>query len=141
MRLDLLLERLGAVRNGGNGWMATCPAHRDRSPSLSLRESNGRLLLHCFAGCSIEAICEALEIRLSDLFNESRPSHDILPRIVREAQKEIVSLRGKLLPRDRERPVTVIKTNVRYLDFGIARAPALAVEGEFVQIVLDEEAE
>jgi len=41
--------------------------------------------------------------------------------------------------RDRERGVAVIKTNERNLDFAIARALALAVEGEIVQIALERE--
>ena len=40
-----------------------CPAHDDKSPSLSVKQDGGRLLLHCFAGCEYEAIVEALEQR------------------------------------------------------------------------------
>lgn len=48
---------------------ARCPAHDDRSPSLSLRDGeDGRLLVHCFAGCSYEAVHEAL--RRLGLFEE-----------------------------------------------------------------------
>jgi CHC2 zinc finger len=47
-------------RRSGAGWMARCPAHRDRSPSLSIRESDGRLLIHCFAGCTQEDVIVAL---------------------------------------------------------------------------------
>ncbi|MER3481310.1 MAG: hypothetical protein C4327_12775, partial [Meiothermus sp.] len=37
-----------------------CPAHDDRHPSLSLTERNGRLLLHCHAGCTQQAVIAAL---------------------------------------------------------------------------------
>jgi putative DNA primase/helicase len=41
--------------------MALCPAHDDHNPSLSIKEtSEGKVLLHCFAGCSFEAILGAL---------------------------------------------------------------------------------
>ena len=40
---------------------ACCPAHGDRSPSLSIGDGeNGQLLLHCFTGCSYDAVREAL---------------------------------------------------------------------------------
>ncbi|MFA0746759.1 MAG: DNA primase, partial [Armatimonadota bacterium] len=49
-------------------WKAHCPAHDDAKPSLSVTESDGRILLHCFAGCSVDAICAALGISVADLF-------------------------------------------------------------------------
>lgn len=50
---DLLIPQLDAVRRTGDGrWIARCPAHYDRHPSLSVRETaDGTLLLHCWAGC------------------------------------------------------------------------------------------
>ena len=55
-----LVERLGGrwVPDGGS---CRCPAHDDRSPSLSVRPGRTRLLLHCFAGCEASAILRALE--------------------------------------------------------------------------------
>jgi putative DNA primase/helicase len=63
-----VLDRLTAVRKSGRGWTAQCPAHEDKQPSLSITETDGKILLHCFAGCTPENICTALDIRLSDLF-------------------------------------------------------------------------
>ena len=55
--IDALLAQLSGVRKSGSGWTARCPAHEDRNPSLSLRlADSGRLLLHCFAGCSFDEI-------------------------------------------------------------------------------------
>ncbi len=56
-----------------SGWgtvkMATCPVHDDSKPSMSVTESDdGKALLYCHAGCSIEAIVEALGLTMSDLF-------------------------------------------------------------------------
>ena len=66
-----LAHRLDAKRNG-KGWVANCPAHEDRNASLCIDEGNdGRTLLHCHAGCAVDAICEALSIRTADLFPES----------------------------------------------------------------------
>lgn len=55
----LLVERLGG-RWTGNGGLCRCPAHEDRTPSLSVRPGRTRLLLHCFAGCDAGRILAAL---------------------------------------------------------------------------------
>jgi hypothetical protein len=43
--------------------MARCPAHEDGSPSLSLTERDGRVLVHCHAGCEQTAVIDALRAR------------------------------------------------------------------------------
>ena len=62
------------VRQTGAGrWIARCPAHNDKGPSLPIRElEDGRVLLHCFAGCSAESVLDAIGMTFSDLFS-SRP--------------------------------------------------------------------
>ena len=66
--LGAVLGRLGGVkRTGPNSWMARCPAHDDRNPSLSVAVREGKLLLHCFAGCAPEAVLEALGLTWRDL--------------------------------------------------------------------------
>lgn len=55
-----LVERLGG-RWTPNGGLCRCPAHDDRTPSLSVRPGRTRLLLHCFAGCAAADILRALE--------------------------------------------------------------------------------
>jgi putative DNA primase/helicase len=69
--LDSVLARLKGVRRNGNGWQALCPAHEDRNPSLSVHERDGRILLHCHAGCTPEAVCTALGIELRELFTDA----------------------------------------------------------------------
>jgi putative DNA primase/helicase len=54
-----LVERLGG-RWTPSGGMCRCPAHVDRTPSLSVRPGRTRLLLHCFAGCSASDVLGAL---------------------------------------------------------------------------------
>ena len=54
-----LVERLGG-RWTGSGGVCRCPAHDDRSPSLSVRVGRTSLLLHCFAGCEPVDILRAL---------------------------------------------------------------------------------
>ena len=48
------------ARKCGSGWVDLCPAHYDRSPSLSINiAADGKLLLHCFVGCTFESIVAA----------------------------------------------------------------------------------
>jgi hypothetical protein len=72
--IDEFLSRLDRVRTRAGGWVARCPAHEDRNPSLSVRETDGRVLVHCFAGCTVGAIVEALGLGLQDLFADTRPT-------------------------------------------------------------------
>jgi hypothetical protein len=81
-----LAERVQARRSGG-GWVARCPAHHDRYPSLSIAERDGKILLCCHAGCTAEAICDALGIRVSDLFGEPRTARKPETQIVRDTRK------------------------------------------------------
>lgn len=68
---DRLLERLDHVRKSGKGWTARCPAHPDKSSSLSVAEGrDGRVLVRCFAGCETLAVVHAVGLELKDLFSE-----------------------------------------------------------------------
>jgi hypothetical protein len=70
MSAATLLTRLNNVRQTApDRWLARCPAHEDRSPSLSVRELNdGRVLLHDFGGCETADVLAALGLTVSDLF-------------------------------------------------------------------------
>ena len=70
MAVENLITRLEGVRNTGAGrWIARCPTHDDKSPSLSIREiDDGRVLIHCFAECDVSQIVSAVGLELSDLF-------------------------------------------------------------------------
>ena len=65
-----VLGLLPDARPTGEGkWEGRCPAHDDAKASLSIaRGDDGRALLHCFAGCTPEAVCKALGLQLADLF-------------------------------------------------------------------------
>ena len=98
--IDDLLCRLDKVRKTGPGrWIACCPAHDDKSPSLSIRElEDGRVLLHCHCGCSPADVLAAVGLEFADLFppdsraighaNPERrpfPAADVLRALNREA--------------------------------------------------------
>lgn len=92
-----LLE--GARQTGPGRWVAKCPAHDDRRPSLSLREGNdGRLLVHCWAGCHAAEIVAAVGLTLADLFErpithhapaERRPWRDAGLEVLRALADEV----------------------------------------------------
>lgn len=56
-----IVEHQGGRWTQGRGGMCLCPAHKDGTPSLSVRLGRKRLLLHCFAGCEAAAILAALK--------------------------------------------------------------------------------
>ncbi len=72
MSAEILLRRLDKVRQTGPGrWVACCPAHEDKHPSLAVGErDDGRTLLKCFAGCTVHEVVQAVGLSLSDLFPE-----------------------------------------------------------------------
>lgn len=65
-----LLERLDRVKPTAPGrWLARCPAHKDKSPSLSIREKeDGTVLIYCFAGCGAVDILNTLGLKWDALF-------------------------------------------------------------------------
>lgn len=65
------------ARRSGSCWMAKCPAHDDNNPSLSIREVDGKVLLHCHAGCKQSDVIDALKAR-----GLWQPEHTENPRIV-----------------------------------------------------------
>lgn len=77
MTAEIILDRLEGIRQAGDGrWMAKCPAHEDRSPSLSIREtSDGTVLIRCFAGCGAADVVAAVGLALADLFPEKLTDH------------------------------------------------------------------
>ena len=69
MSIETLLSKLDKVKpNGQNKFLALCPAHPDKSPSLAIKQAdNGKILIHCFAGCQVTDIVAAVGLELSDL--------------------------------------------------------------------------
>ena len=73
MDVNNLLSKLDKVKSTGNGkYLACCPAHPDKSPSLAIKKTDDeKLLLHCFSGCSVIDILAAIGLELSDLMPEN----------------------------------------------------------------------
>lgn len=75
--INRLLPRLDGVRQTGLcRYIARCPAHDDQRPSLSVRDlDDGRILIHCFAGCETSDVLDAVGLKFSDLFPEILGHH------------------------------------------------------------------
>ena len=72
MNIDTLISRLDGVKETGHGkYIARCPAHDDRSPSLAVKDGDGgRVILHCFAGCETEDVLNAIGLTFADVMPE-----------------------------------------------------------------------
>ena len=69
--IDPLLSRLERVQRTGQGWRADCPNDHKARGALSIAKSDdGRVLLHCFAGCSTRDVLGALGLTLADVMPE-----------------------------------------------------------------------
>ena len=104
--IDTLLSRVHKLKKTGDSkWLACCPAHDDKTPSLAIKLADDRILIHCFTGCDVSSIISALGLELSDLMPESkrhsRPDNkcpkfnkpELLDRIVEESAILIVAIR------------------------------------------------
>lgn len=70
--VELLLSKLPDAKRNGKGWQARCPGHDDRRPSLSIAEGDdGRALVNCHAGCTPQAIVEAVRLNLANLMPDT----------------------------------------------------------------------
>ncbi len=80
-----ILHRLTKVSSTREGqWVARCPSHEDKTPSLSVREnSDGAVLLRCFGGCTVHDVVAALGLDIADLFPPREPRHGAPKRLAR----------------------------------------------------------
>jgi hypothetical protein len=92
------LEALGRVpRRCGASWMAQCPAHEDRHPSLSLSEgSDGKALLKCHAGCDLASILAGLGLEQSALFEARETASRETRYPIRDAAGNLVATHVRL---------------------------------------------
>jgi hypothetical protein len=89
---------LNARRIGPGRWMAKCPGHPDRTPSLSIATGrDGRVLVRCWAGCDTKAVLNAAGLAWADLFAGSPPTPAKLDalRLLQDAKERSVYVEGK----------------------------------------------
>ena len=91
--LETIISKTKAKRQG-DGWQGCCPAHNDKTPSLSIHEgTDGRVLLKCHTGCGVENVVSALNLEMADLF----PEKETKPRYEIEQVYDYCDERGELL--------------------------------------------
>lgn len=90
MMIDEILSRLeGVRRTGPDKYVACCPAHEDNDPSLGITKvGQGRILLHCFAGCDPVSVLAAIGLSMSDLFEDGPIADNIAGIFPSLAQKK-----------------------------------------------------
>ena len=80
--------RLVNARQEPNGHLTGyCPSHDDKNPSLQISDGDSVVLVKCWAGCELEAICSALGLTLRDLRHESRGWSRVSPAYRRPAPR------------------------------------------------------
>ncbi len=75
--LDALRSGGSTVTVNGGTAKAQCPAHLDRNPSLSIKDVDGRVLIHCFAECEPVDVVDALGLTMADLYDAK--ASDVVP--------------------------------------------------------------
>ena len=70
------LNRLHKVKSSGrDSWMACCPAHEDKNPSMKIDIKNDKILIKCWTGCSVEDILGAVGMDFSDILPDKPLYH------------------------------------------------------------------
>jgi hypothetical protein len=86
---EQVAEHLSARRAGNGRWQAKCPAHDDRSPSLSIKEGEaGRVLLRCWAGCELSAVLKAVGLTVASLFPGPPPTPEQRQAVAQERERK-----------------------------------------------------
>jgi hypothetical protein len=124
-RITDALTAVGSTPNA-SGVMWQCPAHNDRTPSLSVSDKTGDkpgVMIHCFSGCSTSAIVSALNLRMEELFDNygdrTTPAVGIRPQVPRVVARyeyvdhagEILSTKQRKEPGPNGRPKTFVWTS------------------------------
>jgi hypothetical protein len=119
MKAEDVLDRLEQVTGGKGKWMACCPAHQDKSPSLAINEADDRILVHCFAGCETSDVIAALGLTVSDLFYNKLAGGGLTEGKKRRYEEVLKSERYQVAiinsVERNERPLTAIERERRSL--------------------------
>ena len=80
MTFNDFISRFEKQTKTAKGVLVRCPAHEDGKASLQIGQaSDGKILLHCFAGCeTIDVLC-ALHLTMKDLFPNEPARKFIVP--------------------------------------------------------------
>ena len=98
-RLEFIGEHFDEFQKNGDGYKALCPLHGDTNPSLSLKSGDdGRVLMHCHAGCRTDLVLEVVGLSYKDLMADAKtivatydyrdPDGNLLHQVVRYWPKD-----------------------------------------------------
>jgi hypothetical protein len=88
--VERVVEHLEGRRVSSGRWVAKCPAHPDRSPSLSIAAGrDGKVLIRCFAGCELSAVLQSAGLTIDNLFPGPPPPPDKLAEIGEERNQKL----------------------------------------------------
>ncbi len=155
--LDDFLRLIRGVKLGKDGqYTAFCPAHDDRNRSLSVKQTNGKILLKCFAGCYVVDILKSLNLDLKELFldnhkgtgeysndgNPSQPVNGILKRPRNNVDISVTSgVNGVTLAslaKSKGLPIDFLKslgvTDFKLNSLPVVRIPYVAEDGTEVAV-------
>ena len=114
---ELILPRLERVRKAGRGFTARCPAHADKTASLSLALGDkGQALLHCVAGCAVADVLASLGLELADLY--PRRPHDSGPMARAERREAWHAANTRAAARVLAQEARVVEIAARALESG-----------------------
>jgi putative DNA primase/helicase len=94
MTLATFIRKFPGAKRSGDQYIVRCPAHEDRSPSLSIGEGDhGQVLIHCHAGCAPSDVLAKVGLSLIDLF-----PRDFISRAQKAGARPVPNLSWKPAP-------------------------------------------
>jgi DNA primase len=119
MNAQDVLDRLKKVTGSKGKWIACCPAHQDKSPSLAVTETDDRVLVHCFSGCDTQNVTAAIGLNVADLFYNKLAGAEMTERKRQRFEEVLKSERTQVAIINAvekvERPLTIHERNRRSL--------------------------
>lgn len=72
--IDRVLAAFDGVHPHGESWLALCPVHADRRPSVDIKQGTAGVVITCRAGCDTGEVLAARGLTFRDLFDTDKPT-------------------------------------------------------------------
>jgi hypothetical protein len=100
--INNLLNKLNKVkRTSTNQYIACCPAHDDKSPSLSITDKgDGKILINCYAGCGTEDVLDSIGMSFEDIMPPKVIEHKVAPikqRVYASDALKVIQLESRIV--------------------------------------------
>jgi hypothetical protein len=100
--INNLLNKLNKVkRTSTNQYIACCPAHDDKSPSLSITDKgDGKILINCYAGCGTEDVLDSIGMSFEDIMPPKVMEHKVAPikqRVYASDALKVIQLEARIV--------------------------------------------